>query len=352
MPKLFAFIFGAALIKPASAELSRPTLVPEQRTNGAETLLAIGKMAPEALHCAARIESLLGRDICAATLVSEDGYLLTKASDVPDVEAVRLRLSDGRSANLREVHRDTRLDLLLAHAAGITAARSATFGPSRTLSVGQWLCGQGEDDKHVSQAHLGVLSAARRRIPGNGAAMGIQMEESSAGASARPGVRLLSIAADSPAEEAGLQKGDILLAIDDEAASSHRQMHELIKARQPGDVLEVRYLRGKREHIVRVRLASRTKVIQNWAGDDFANGGVSRRTDNFPEVIQHTIPLDPVDMGGPLSTLEGRIIGVQIARVDRVTTFALPMEIFWTQAQQWIQADRHPPRAVKVQRGE
>ena len=54
-------------------------------------------------------------------------------------------------------------------------------------------------------------------------------------------------------------------------------------------------------------------------------------------------------MGGPVATLEGIVVGINIARVDRVTTFTLPVEAFWAEAQQWIKADRHPPKAVPAQ---
>ena len=78
---------------------------------------------------------------------------------------------------------------------------------------------------------------------------------------------------------------------------------------------------------------------------NYANGGVSIRTDNFQEIIQHDIPLGPADMGGPLLNLLGQAVGINIARVDRVTTFALPTEVFWPSVQQWIADDRHPPKA-------
>jgi S1-C subfamily serine protease len=162
------------------------------------------------------------------------------------------------------------------------------------------------------------------------------------------GVRLLSIAADSPAEAAGLQAEDIIIAIADEAVEHLKQVHEIVKQHQPGESIEVRYLREGKEAACRVRLASKTKVIQNWEGEDFANGGISLRTDNFPDALQHDIPLSPADMGGPLSTLEGKVVGINIARVDRVTTLALPVESFWTEIQQWINADRHPPKAQAV----
>jgi S1-C subfamily serine protease len=161
-------------------------------------------------------------------------------------------------------------------------------------------------------------------------------------------VRIIGIASESPAEIAGLQENDVLLTIAGEVVAQYRRVHEIVNKRQPGEIIEVSYLRKDKEETCRVRLASRTKVLQNWEGEDFANGGISLRSDNFPEVLQHDIPLYPSDMGGPVATLEGKVVGINIARVDRVTTFALPVEAFWTEAQQWIKADRHPPKAVLV----
>ena len=54
------------------------------------------------------------------------------------------------------------------------------------------------------------------------------------------------------------------------------------------------------------------------------SGEISDRRDGYQEVIQHEIPIPPKAMGGPLLDLEGRVVGVNIARYNRVTTFALP----------------------------
>jgi len=327
----------------ALAESPRPTLPPVQRTNGQQTLAALAPLKASTLDCAARIESLLGRSICTATIVGEDGYILTKASELPDIEKVRIRLADDRTTTLREVHRDVRLDLVLAQAVGITGLDAVTFGESKPLALGQWLCSTADTGR---EPRIGIVSASRRRIPGAGAALGIRMDEKTP--KAGTGVRIIGIASESPAEIAGLQENDVLLKIAGEAVAQFRRVHELVNKRQPGEIIEVRYLREDKEESCRVRLASRTKVLQNWEGEDFANGGISLRNDNFPDVLQHDIPLYPSDMGGPVATLEGKVVGINIARVDRVTTFALPVESFWTEAQQWIKADRHPPKAVPV----
>ncbi|MCB1276008.1 PDZ domain-containing protein [Prosthecobacter sp.] len=325
------------------AETSRPTLPLDERTNGRQTLTAVEKLKPLTVTCSARIESLLGRAICTATIVGEDGYVLIKASEVPELEKARIKFSDGRTADLREVHRETRLDLLLAQAVGITGLRAASFGAARPLTMGQWLCSVSDTGK---QTRIGIVSARIRRIPGTGAALGIRMDEKSA--KNGKGVRIIGIASESPAEAAGLQENDVLITIAGEPVAEYRRVHDIVNKRQPGEIIDIRFLRQDKEESCRVRLASRTKVLQNWEGEDFANGGISLRSDNFPEVLQHDIPLFPTDMGGPVATLEGKVVGINIARVDRVTTFALPVEGFWTETQQWIKADRHPPKAVLV----
>ncbi len=326
------------------AEAPRPTLPLEQRTNGKQTLAAVEKLKPLTTACAARIESALGRAICAATIVGEDGYVLFKASEVPDLGKARIKFGDGRTTELREVHRETSLDLVMAQAVGITGLRAVSFGAARPLAMGHWLCSVADAGK---EPRIGIVSAKIRRIPGTGAALGIRMDEKTP--EGAKGVRIIGIASESPAEIAGLQENDVLLAIASKNVAQYREVHDIVNKRQPGEIVEIRYLRKNKEETCRVRLASRTKVLQNWEGEDFANGGISLRTDNFPEVLQHDIPLLPTDMGGPVATLEGKVVGINIARVDRVTTFALPVEAFWTEAQQWMQADRHPPKAVRAE---
>ena len=44
-------------------------------------------------------------------------------------------------------------------------------------------------------------------------------------------------------------------------------------------------------------------------------------------VIQHDLPLPKEAMGGPLFNIDGECVGINIARVDRVTIYSLPSEI-------------------------
>lgn len=62
------------------------------------------------------------------------------------------------------------------------------------------------------------------------------------------GVRLEGVLPDSPAEQAGVQPGDVLLAIDGEPVTDLRTYSELLRAREPGDTV-ILTLRRDRETI-------------------------------------------------------------------------------------------------------
>src|SRR5204863_2866414 len=56
-------------------------------------------------------------------------------------------------------------------------------------------------------------------------------------------------------------------------------------------------------------------------------GQVSQRSQGFEQAIEHDTVLQPWLCGGPLVNLEGKAIGLNIARAGRVTTYALPAKL-------------------------
>ena len=50
-------------------------------------------------------------------------------------------------------------------------------------------------------------------------------------------------------------------------------------------------------------------------------------------------------MGGAVYDLQGRAVALNIARVDRVTNYALPVEVFLREVLQWAKDDAE--RAMK-----
>ena len=362
--------------------------------NGPEMRRALDPLAARLLPATGWLEDSKGRPLVAVTFVGSEGYFLTKASEVFQLErGVRLRRPGSTQAYaVRQVRRDAKLDLVLAQIIPAGGTPAEVFQPVQWASaapqgLGQWLCAPALDTRPsarpeprpvkagptvtppVPHLKLGVISAARRAIEGFGAALGISMaprpapnaepDESDDAedltndaptAHNLPGILIRGVADDSPAQKAGVQGGDILLEVAGQKVDSLEGVNALVKKREPGEEIQIKLEREGEPLTKRVRLASRSRVMANFAGDDYANGGVSIRTDNYAEVLQHDLPLNPIDMGGPLFDLEGRAIGINIARVDRITTFALPVESFRATLDAWLEADRHPPAAVKVEK--
>ena len=59
---------------------------------------------------------------------------------------------------------------------------------------------------------------------------------------------------DGPADEAGLEEGDVTTAVDGREVDRNHPLDQLIQRYKPGDTVVITYWRGDREHEVRVRL--------------------------------------------------------------------------------------------------
>ena len=99
-------------------------------------------------------------------------------------------------------------------------------------------------------------------------------------------------------------------------------MIRVLSGYRAGDTIEIDRIRGETRDLIRTRLGYRTfSAFENEVGN-FASG-VNRHDTGFGEVIQHDGMLLPHECGGPLVDLNGRFIGMNIARSDRTKTFAL-----------------------------
>lgn len=70
-----------------------------------------------------------------------------------------------------------------------------------------------------------------------------------------PGVLIVSVATETPADEAGLARGDILLAIDGDRVNTAAELKQVILMQDPGDTLELTVKRGEEELTLSVTLA-------------------------------------------------------------------------------------------------
>ena len=89
----------------------------------------------------------------------------------------------------------------------------------------------------------------------------------------------------------------------------------------------VKVLRKEVDKEFKITLGHRSVTFDMFNRNMQMSGPVSKRKDNFPLILQHDLPLPKEAMGGPIFNLKGECVGINIARVDRVTVFTLPAEI-------------------------
>ncbi len=312
--------------------LSAQSVLPdEKRTNGADTLKAIADLQSKVSSSSVQLGKERDKTL-TGIIVSPDGYILTQASDAESLNPMHVFLPDGSNVEARSVTRDEKLDLLLVKIER-TGLQAVAWGESLSLKAGQWLTSLTNRGRDV---RLGVVSASRRSIPNSGAVIGVRFSVDDDDA----GVLIEEVAEDGPATKAGLRAEDLIIAVNGKKVSKNKDVASIIATFHPGDLVKVSYQRVGKAMECEVRLASKSRVLMNWTGDDFGNHGTSLRTDNFPEVLQHDLPLNPSDMGGAVYDLQGRAVGLNISRVDRVTNYALPVELFQKELAKWIKADQ------------
>ena len=106
------------------------------------------------------------RDLASGVVIGSDGEILTNAHAVADVERVIVRLADGRqfTGKVVGIDRTTDVALLKIDARGLPAA---AIGSSASLVAGEWVVAIGSPFGLDNSATAGIVSAARRFLPGS-----------------------------------------------------------------------------------------------------------------------------------------------------------------------------------------
>src|SRR5262249_10653785 len=127
------------------------------------------------------------------------------------------------------------------------------------------------------------------------------------------------------AAKAKLKVDDVITSVNDKEIKDSETLIKTLGKFKPGDSVTLKLLRSDEEIELKVTLGKRPPdraEIQNTMGSKLTN-----RRNGFPVVLQHDSVVRPEDCGGPLVDLEGRVIGLNIARVGRVETHTIPSEV-------------------------
>ena len=272
-----------------------------------------------------------GKQVALGAIVTADGSVITKSSEITDGK-LTVKTRDGKEYMAKVTGANTVYGLAVLR---LEASNLPTvdWSPSKNAPVGNWIAASGTAPEPVG---IGVVGVASRTLPPpygpgrvikeNSGFLGIILDQDSASAT------IGEVSKDSAAEKAGLKIRDVILTIDNQEIVNGESLINTLLGYKAGDVIKLRLEREGKKMEIPVTLGKRPASafpkgdargdMQNRMGSTLSN----RRT-GFPTVLQHDIVLKPNECGGPLVDLDGRVIGLNIARAGRTETYAIPSEV-------------------------
>ena len=312
-----ALTLAAAVLTVSGAqdEPLYPRLSPNRFRSGEETLRAFAPVSETTRFSIVKF-NVNGETVALGAVVDTNGLVLTKASELkPGKLTCWLASEKEVHARLLGIDEEEDVALVRVDAPDLKPIRWA----SGEVSLGQWVITPGiAETPHA----VGIVSALPRRIRPARAFIGVQLDF---GTSVP---RIETLLPGLGAERAGLKPGDVIVALNDTAVTNRAQVFEELSEFRAGQTVKVRVQRAEEQFEAAVRLmppgsgqlgeeSSREQRLSRLGGE------VSQRAGGFEQAIEHDTVLPPWLCGGPLVNLDGKAVGLNIARASRVTTYAL-----------------------------
>jgi serine protease Do len=260
-----------------------------------------------------------GNQCALGTIVDADGWLITKASELDRQKEIVCVLCDNRECKAQFISsiQDVDLALLKIPVAGLDPVQWDTSIPNQ----GKWLATT--DAMSSTPAAIGVVSAGPSKITNQMARLGVEL--SSQEPATTQGARVKHVLTGSGAYQAGLQKEDTICGLDGTDVRNKDQLLSLLRNGQGGQFLTITVRRNDETFEKRVRLMDLSVEMLDETEME-VNGPISARATGFNRVFMHDSVIIPNQCGGPLVNLDGRAVGINIARAGRVSTYALPAD--------------------------
>ena len=321
---LAKFVLICALPNLAIAQDEIPLLRPEERAVVDAQSEALNATLKTKLATAAQsiVRVWSGKKRLAyGTVIGDGRQVLTKWSEVAN--AASSLVVDGPN---REAH-DAKIigvyeeeDLAILEING-EALRPIAWSNEKP-ALGAFLVAPQPDGR---SAAFGVVSVLERNLRETDLAfLGIGSDMEHKG----QGVKVSDVQPNTGAAAAGLKQGDIVLMVKERPISGLMELKSALTGTQPGETVPLRVRTNGGEKTISVTLSKRPELpkIYNPRLEQMERmgGKISRVRDSFTQVLQSDMRPSPDQIGGPVVDLEGRVIGITVARADRTRSFIMP----------------------------
>lgn len=257
------------------------------------------------------------KQVALGAIMAPDGYILSKASECRG--DVNCRIPEHGTMKARTVATDRATDLALLKVE-LSGLKPIVWSKRPAPKIGSWV--SISSDRGSDPLVIGVISAWQHHVPRDAGVLGVHIEDSPAG------LLVTRVLPGGAAAKAKLRRGDIIQSLDDDSIRTTRDLVKSIQRRRPSAAVNVGVLRDGKSLKLESRLSRATDISGAEQGLLAHEGGpLSERRSDFPRVIEHDCLVMPSQCGGPLVDVYGDTIGLNIARVSRVSSYALPKDV-------------------------
>lgn len=311
----------------ASPLLSLPDIgVEKYGKKSREVLEQYSPAISDARHSTAQVFEKGGKkQLALATVVSEKGYLISKASEVQKVKEIEILLTASPvfpnglrlGAKLVDTYRPYDLALLQVEPTGL---KPAVFSSKDTPSPGSFLVASGTGSLPLA---LGVASVNTRNFDdANKGFLGVLLRSTAEGLSVE------RVTKNSAAHDAGLKEKDIVLKVNGTGIASVEEFIQTIGRLKPTETVKIHIKRESELKDISAVLRRRgefPEALRRFEDPrNLMSGALSEQRTGFPAAMQHDLYLRPSECGGPITNLDGEVIGINIARSGRIESLAIP----------------------------
>lgn len=323
MKPIVYLIIALGLPNALRAQNDIPLLLPEERqavdTQADEFNEAIKPVLATAAKSTVRVWSG-SRRLAYGTVVGDGRKILTKWSEVARARG-DLRVDAGdesRAVKLAGVYQDEDLVLLEIEGKPLTPVSWSFEAPG----LGGFLAAPQPDGR---LAAFGVVSVLSRNLRDTDLAyLGVVGEAGFTG----QGVKIKDVDEKSGAHAAGLKPGNVILKVGERPISGLLELKNALIGVTPGAKVSLLVDADGGENKIEVTLGNRPQLPQYANGRleqmERMGGQVSQVRDSFTQVIQTDMRPKPNQVGGPVVDLQGRVLGITMARADRTRSFVMP----------------------------
>ncbi len=263
-----------------------------------------------------------GRRVALGIVVSDQGHILTVASELKKGK-LEIETMDGQIIPVEVLDRDSQSSK--TYDIALLQSKEAKLSPiamaEGELEVGTMLAAAGIDEDPIS---VGVLSVGSRNLDLSRKPMlGISMDRKAEG----EGVPITLIVPGGPAEKAGLKVDDRILTLNGEAVKSPEDVISRVNSKRVGEEIALKIKRGDKEEAISLKLASKKE-----GGEFFAQGpdqtarmgtDLTKKVASFPNALTNDLGVNANQCGGPVLNIEGKMVGINLARSGRTSTFMI-----------------------------